>query len=284
VRDRRDRSSSFHSQHGAGPYDAAMRVPMYQLDAFTTRRFAGNPAAVVVLDGFPNDALLQSVAAENNLAETAFIVPSERGYRLRWFTPTMEVPLCGHATLAAGAVVMERLEPGRDGVVFATASGPLTVDREDVAYRMELPARTVRGVTPPPALTAALGVTPVETAIDGSNYLALLPAADDVRSLDPDLAAIARLDLSGVVVTAVDDGTHDFVSRYFAPAKGIPEDPVTGGAHCALVPFWAARTGKDTFFAYQASRRGGELDCRLVGDRVQLRGSCVFYLEGDIEL
>jgi predicted PhzF superfamily epimerase YddE/YHI9 len=133
-------------------------------------------------------------------------------------------------------------------------------------------------------MSAALGVTPVETAIDGDNYLALLPAADDVRSLEPDLAAIARPDRTGVVVTAAGDGMHDFVSRYFAPAKGIPEDPVTGGAHCALVPFWAARTGKNTFFAYQASRRGGELARRLVGDRVQRLGSCVLYLEGHIEV
>jgi PhzF family phenazine biosynthesis protein len=261
-----------------------MRVPIFQLDAFTTHRFAGNPAAVVVLERFLDDCLLQAVAAENNLAETAFVVPSEGRYLLRWFTPTVEVPLCGHATLAAGVVVIERLELGRDGVVFDTASGPLTVDRDGAAYRMELPARTVRSVPPQPALSAALGITPVQTAIDGNNYLALLPAADDVRSLDPDLAAIARLDRTGVVVTARGDGAHDFVSRYFAPAKGIPEDPVTGGAHCALVPFWAARTGKDTFLAYQASPRGGDLACRLLGDRVQLHGSCVFYLEGQIEL
>jgi PhzF family phenazine biosynthesis protein len=261
-----------------------MRVPIFQLDAFSSRRFAGNPAAVVVLDRFPEDALLQAVAAENNLAETAFVVPSTGRYRLRWFTPTVEVPLCGHATLAAGAVVAERLEPGRDSVEFDTASGPLTVDRVGSGYRIDLPVRTVRAVPLPSALAAALGVTPVETATDGGNYLALLATADEVRSLEPDLVAIARLDRTGVVVTAAGDGAHDFVSRYFAPAKGIPEDPVTGGAHCALVPFWAARTGRDTFFAYQASRRGGELTCRLAGDRVHLHGSCVFYLEGHIEL
>src|SRR6476646_7128715 len=171
-----------------------MRVPIFQLDAFTTRRFAGNPAAVVVLDRFLDGARLHEEAAENNLAETAFVVPSEDRYRLRWFTPTVEVPLCGHATLAAGAVVLDRLEPGRDSVVFDTASGPLAVDRKGTAYRMELPARTVRTVPLPPALSAALGVTPVETAIDGDNYLALLPGADDVRTLEPDLAAVARLD------------------------------------------------------------------------------------------
>ncbi|WP_432485675.1 PhzF family phenazine biosynthesis protein [Kineococcus esterisolvens] len=266
-----------------------MRVPIFQLDAFTTRRFAGNPAAVVVLDAFGDDSLLQAVAAENNLAETAFPVrssdtPSGGRFRLRWFTPTVEVPLCGHATLAAGAVVAERLEPGRNSVVFDTLSGPLRVQRDGSAYRMDLPARTVRAVPPPPGLSAALGVTPTQTAGDGGNYLALLAGEAEVRSLRPDLAAIARLDCRGVVVTAPGEGRYDFVSRYFAPAKGIPEDPVTGGAHCALVPFWAARTGRDTFLAHQASRRGGELACRLVGDRVQLTGSCVFYLEGHVEL
>ncbi|XVU27215.1 PhzF family phenazine biosynthesis protein [Actinoplanes sp. CA-054009] len=261
-----------------------MRVPIFQVDAFTSRRFAGNPAAVVVLDRFLDDALMQAVAAENNLAETAFVVPFEDGYRLRWFTPTVEVPLCGHATLAAGAVVAKRLEPGRTRVVFDTASGPLTVEREGAAYRMDLPARTVHAVPPSPALSSALGVPAVETATDGGNYLVLLAGPEVVRTLEPNLSAIAGLDRTGVVVTAADDGRYDFVSRYFAPAKGIPEDPVTGGAHCALVPFWAARTGKDSFLAYQASRRGGELACRLAGDRVHLGGSCAFYLEGHIEL
>ncbi|WP_199422541.1 PhzF family phenazine biosynthesis protein [Actinotalea solisilvae] len=261
------------------------RARIWLVDAFATRRFTGNPAAVVLLEEFADDALLQAVAAENNLAETAFLVPGEDGrHRLRWFTPVVEVPLCGHATLASGAVVLERLEPGRDEVVFETASGPLTVARDGDGYRMDLPARTVTPVPTPPALTAALGVAPVETAVDGGNYLALLATADDVRSLVPDLAAIARLDRTGVVVTAAGDGPYDLVSRYFAPAKGVPEDPVTGGAHCALVPFWAARTGRAELLAHQASRRGGELRCRLVGDRVHLHGACVFYLEGEIQL
>ncbi|WP_067507789.1 PhzF family phenazine biosynthesis protein [Actinoplanes sp. TFC3] len=261
-----------------------MRAPIYQLDAFATRRFTGNPAAVVVLEQFLDDVVLQAIAAENNLSETAFVVPGDGGYRLRWFTPAVEVPLCGHATLAASAVVLERLESGRSSVIFDTASGPLTVTREAAGYRMDLPVRTVRAVEPQPAVAAALGVTPLETAVDGGNYLALLPDAATVRALTPDLAAIARLDRTGVVVTAAGDGPYDFVSRYFAPAKGVPEDPVTGGAHCGLTPFWAARTGKDTFLAYQASQRGGELTCRLAGDRVQLLGSCVFYLEGSIEI
>lgn len=257
---------------------------MFQVDAFAARRFTGNPAAVVVLDRFLDDAVMQAVAAENNLAETAFVVADGDRYRLRWFTPVVEVALCGHATLAAGAVVTERLEPGRESVVFDTASGPLSVHRRGGGYEIDLPARSVSPVSTPGALSAALGLAPQETATDGGNYIARLATAREVRELEPDLAAVARLDRTGVVVTAVGDGPYDFVSRYFAPRKGIPEDPVTGGAHCALVPFWAARTGRETFVAHQASRRGGDLACRLVGDRVVLGGSCVFYLEGHIEL
>lgn len=262
-----------------------MRVPIFQLDAFTSRRFAGNPAAVVVLEAFVDDALMQAVAAENNLSETAFVVPEAQGtYRLRWFTPILEVPLCGHATLAAAAVVLGQLQPDHDSVVFRTASGLLSVHREDDGFRMDLPARTVTVVPTPPALSEALGIVPVECASDGGNYLVLLATAADVVSLAPDLDAIARLDRTGVVVTAPGEGAYDFVSRYFAPAKGIPEDPVTGGAHCALVPFWAVKTGKSAFVAHQASARGGDLVCGLVGDRVHLRGSCALYLDGHIEL
>jgi PhzF family phenazine biosynthesis protein len=261
-----------------------MRTPIFQLDAFTSRRFAGNPAAVMPLDAFLGDAVLQAIAAENNLAETAFLVPEGGDYRLRWFTPTMEVPLCGHATLASAAVVMERLEPGRDQVVFHSASGPLTVKRTATGYVMDFPARPSRPVPTPPGLTAALGIVPVEVVIDAFNYLVLLASAREVRELAPDIAAIARVDRSGVIVTAPGDESYDFVSRCFAPAKGIPEDPVTGGAHCALAPYWAQRLGKTEFRAFQASKRGGEVICRLVGDRVELEGGCVFYLEGEAEI
>jgi len=262
-----------------------VRVPIFQVDAFTSRRFAGNPAAVVLLEEFVDDTLMQAVAAENNLSETAFVAPGDGGeFRLRWFTPIVEVPLCGHATLAAAAVMLDHVGATRDGVVFHTASGRLSVHREDGGYRMDLPARTVTGVPTPAALSAALGTIPIECAVDGGNYLALLATADDVASLGPDLDAVARLDRTGVIVTAPDGGAHDFVSRYFAPAKGISEDPVTGGAHCALVPFWAAKTGRTSFLARQVSARGGELACRLVGDRVLLRGSCALYMDGHIEL
>ncbi len=263
-----------------------MSFPIYQVDAFAGRQFAGNPAAVVVLPHFPDDALLHDIAAENNLPETAFLVPDDGRYRLRWFTPTIEVPLCGHATLASSAVVMEKLEPGRAEVVFDSASGPLAVRRQGAAYVMDFPLHRPLPAAPPPGLAAILGATPVETLDDGFNYIVLLRDAQSVRDLAPDLDAIARFDRSGVVVTAPGDAAHeapyDFVSRYFAPAKGIPEDPVTGGAHCALAPYWAGRLDKPVLRAFQASRRGGEIVCRVAGDRVELEGSCVFYLEGRI--
>ncbi|GLH72879.1 putative isomerase [Geothrix limicola] len=261
-----------------------MRTPIFQIDAFSTRRFAGNPAAVMPMDQFPEDAVMQAIAAENNLAETAFLVRDGEDYRIRWFTPALEVPLCGHATLASAAVVMERLEPSRRRVVFHSASGSLFVSRTNTGYVMDFPARFSQPVPAPPGLAEALGVTPLEVVADGFNYLALLERAELVRGLAPDFAAIARLDRSGLIVTAPGDGGYDFVSRYFAPAKGISEDPVTGGAHCALTPYWAQRLNRTTFRAFQASRRGGELICRMVGDRVELEGSCVFYLEGTAEI
>lgn len=260
------------------------RVPIYQVDAFTTRRFRGNPAAVLLLDEYPGDSVLQAVAAENNLAETAFLVPAGEDYRLRWFTPTVEVPLCGHATLASAAVVMERLQPRRQEVVFQTASGPLPVRRTSAGYAMDFPVRRSAPVTAPPPLLAALGVAPVEVLADAFNYLVVVGEARTVRTLAPDLAAITRLDKSGVIVTAPGEDGYDLVSRYFAPAKGIPEDPVTGGAHCALTPYWAARLGRPELRAWQASARGGELRCRLLGERVELEGSCVFYLDGIADL
>jgi len=226
---------------------------------------------------------MQAIAAENNLAETAFLCPDSGDYRLRWFTPRVEVPLCGHATLASAAVVMERLEPGRARVVFHTASGPLAVTRTAQGYLMNFPARFSEAVPTPPGLSEALGATPLEVCVNDFNYLARLESARAVRELAPDMSAIARMDRSGVIVSAPGDGQYDFVSRYFAPAKGIPEDPVTGAAHCMLVPYWANRLGKTEFRAYQASQRGGDMLCRLAGDRVEMEGACVFYLEGAAE-
>jgi PhzF family phenazine biosynthesis protein len=230
-----------------------MRIPIFQVDAFAAQRFLGNPAAVIPMDRFLADATLQSIAAENNLAETAFLVPAGGDYRLRWFTPTNEVPLCGHATLASAAVVMERLEPRRSAVVFHSASGPLTVRRIAAGYVMDFPQRPCAALAPPPGLAAALGVVPVEICADQSNFLVLLESAQLLRSLAPDIPAIARLDRGGVIVTAPGDGGYDFISRYFAPAKGIPEDPVTGSAHCMLAPYWAKR------FSGLGSRRADHL-------------------------
>lgn len=263
-----------------------MRARIFTLDAFTSRRFSGNPAAVMPMDAFPRDEIMQAIAAENNLAETAFFVRESSDYRLRWFTPAVEVPLCGHATLASAAVVMERLEPERNAVVFHSKSGPLNVFRAGDGYVMDFPSRTSQPISTPPGLAAALRTTPVEVFIDAFNYLVVLEKAEQVRALKPDLEAIAHMDRTGVIVTAPGDEGYDCVSRYFAPAKGIPEDPVTGGAHCALTPYWARRLGKAELHAYQASPRGGEMTCRLSssGHRVELEGRCVFYLEGVAEI
>jgi PhzF family phenazine biosynthesis protein len=263
---------------------ASMRMPIFQVDAFATHLFTGNPAAVLPMSSFPADATMQAVAAENNLAETAFLVPEGADYRLRWFTPKVEVPLCGHATLASAAVVMERLEPGRKRVIFHTASGPLTVDRVDTGYVMNFPTRPSEPVSPPPGLTEALGAVAVEVFVNTFNYMAVLDSAQILRGLAPDMGAIQSMDRPGVIVTAPGDGAYDFLSRYFAPAKGIPEDPVTGAAHCMLTPYWARRLNKTVLLAFQASPRGGKIICRLAGDRVELEGACVFYLEGEVDI
>ena len=260
-----------------------MRSRFFQLDSFTDKLFGGNPAAVMSLAAFPEEAVMQSFAAENNLAETAFLVPEGKDYRLRWFTPAVEVPLCGHATLASAAVVMERLEPQRMTVTFHSKSGPLKVARVDGGYRMDFPARPSTPTPPPTGFVEALGAVPVELRVNEFNYMAVLADSAALHALAPDMPALAKLDRPGVIATAPGDKGYDFVSRYFAPAKGIPEDPVTGAAHCMLTPYWAARLGKSTFRAYQASRRGGEVGCQLSGDRVELEGCCVFYLEGEVE-
>lgn len=260
-----------------------MRTPIYRIDAFTSRRFTGNPAAVMPMNRFLSDAMMLAIAAENNLSETAFLVPEGGDYRLRWFTPQVEVPLCGHATLASAAVVMERLEVGRDRVVFYSASGPLTVRRSRAGYIMDFPTRLSQEIATPTGLAEALGAVPLEVRINSFNYMAVLENEKVLRELVPELTFIARMDRPGVIVTAPGDDRYDFISRYFAPAKGIPEDPVTGAAHCMLAPYWAKRLGKTEFRAFQASRRGGEMICRLAGDRTELEGTCVFFLEGEVE-
>jgi len=262
-----------------------MRVPIFHVDAFASKRFTGNPAAVVLFERYPEDDVLQAIAAENNLSETAFLAPADHAWHVRWFTPAVEVPLCGHATLASAWVIFERIEPARAEITFLTRrSGALVVRRHGAGYEMDFPSLPPAPVTPPPGLEAALGAAPVEVLANASNYLAVMDAAAIVRELAPDHRAIARLDRPGLIVTAPGDQDYDCVSRYFAPQKGIDEDPVTGGAHCALTPYWAARLGKAELHAYQASRRGGVLDCRANGARVALRGTCTSYSEGHVEL
>jgi PhzF family phenazine biosynthesis protein len=235
----------------------------------------------MLLESYSDDGVLQALAAENNLAETAFVVADGQDFRIRWFTPTVEVPLCGHATLASAAVVLERLDPARDLVRFHSASGVLTVRRAQPGYSMDFPARPCTAIEEPDGLSEAIGASPVETGWDGFNFLVRLKDQETVRHLYPNLTAVAKLPAAGAIVTAEGQGEYDCVSRYFAPAKGIPEDPVTGGAHCALTPFWAERLGKEELHAFQASARGGEMRCRLNGERVELSGECVFYLEGE---
>ena len=258
-----------------------MRLRLFQVDAFTDAVFGGNPAAVCPLDSWLDDATLQAIAAENNLSETAFLVPANGAYDLRWFTPLAEVDLCGHATLASAHVVFRHLRQEADSVGFESRSGRLEVVRcDDGSLAMDFPALAAHAVPPPPGLAAGLGAEPAAVFAD-MDYLALFDSESAVTALSPDFGALARLDRRGVIVSAPGESV-DFVSRFFCPRLGVPEDPVTGSAHCMLAPFWAGRLGKTTLHAWQASARGGMLECSVAGDRVRLTGRAVQYLEGTI--
>ncbi len=260
-----------------------MRLPMYQVDAFTDSLFGGNPAAVCPLQAWLPDATMQAIAAENNLSETAFFVRDGGDYALRWFTPTVEVDLCGHATLAAGHVVFNFLELQRDSVSFHThKAGTLVVARRGDTLVMDFPSWPAAPCQAPAGLLAALGGTPREV-LRARDHLVVYEAAAEIAALKPDLAALGKVDCWAAIVTAPGDNGIDFVSRFFAPAQGVPEDPVTGSAHCTLVPYWAKRLGKTDFEARQLSRRGGALHCALNGERVSIGGKAVVYLEGQIE-
>ncbi len=265
-------------------------ISIYQIDAFSAKPFSGNPAAVCPLTEWLDDAVMQSIAAENNLAETAFFAPEGDGYRLRWFTPSVEVKLCGHATLTSGYVVLNLLTPGKDRVVFYTLSGPLEVWRDGSNSRlaMSLPAAKSLPLALSDDLLRALGAKPVELYQSNANgyyVMAVYDKAETVQQLSPDQPAIAGL-CNGLIVTARAPVNADFdiVSRFFAPAMGIPEDPVTGSAHCQIIPYWAARLGKADLTAYQASPRGGWLYCSNAGERVIFRGDCAFFMKGEINL
>ncbi|HLB80835.1 MAG TPA: PhzF family phenazine biosynthesis protein [Dongiaceae bacterium] len=260
-----------------------MEIPLYQIDAFADRPFAGNPAAVCPLAAWLPDATMQAIAAENNLSETAFFVPADGHYDLRWFTPTIEVDLCGHATLAAGFVISTYLAPGTAEMRFQTRSGPLGVSRRGDLFALDFPARPAQPCPPPAALIEGLGRKPDEILAAEGNYLAVYPGEAELRALAPDMGPLAALGRVGVIATAAGRDV-DFVSRYFAPAFGIPEDPVTGSAHCTLVPYWARRLGKAEMSARQVSRRGGELECEDRGARVIIAGRAALYLEGRIHV
>jgi PhzF family phenazine biosynthesis protein len=261
------------------------RLRLYQVDAFTSRLFGGNPAAVVPLERWLDDATLQAIALENNLAETAFFVPEGDGFRLRWFTPEVEVKLCGHATLASAFVLFTELARGRREVRFATRSGVLTVRAAGERLVMDFPRWSVEPLSPVPSgLTRALNAAPRETrsADDGGHLFLVFDTEAQVRALAPDFRALRAIE-AGVIATAPGQES-DCVVRYFAPAFGIDEDSATGSIHCALTPYWAERLGKTAIHSRQVSRRGAELFCELKGNRVDIAGNAVKYLEGWIEV
>jgi PhzF family phenazine biosynthesis protein len=262
-----------------------MSLRITQVDAFTNRPFAGNPAAVCILPKAADAAWMLNVALEMNLAETAFLVPQSDGYDLRWFTPAVEVDLCGHATLASAHVLWEegRLKPNEQAR-FHTKSGLLTAERRGSWIELDFPATPPAVAPAPQGLIEAIGAKPQFVGRSRFDYLVEVENEATVRELTPDLTALSRVQARGIIVTSRSDGKsdYDFVSRFFAPQSGVPEDPVTGSAHCALTPYWSAKLGKKELVAYQASARGGELRLRLAGERVRLGGQAVTVLRGEL--
>ena len=259
-----------------------MQIPIFQVDAFTNKLFSGNPAAVCPLDNWLPDTQLQAIAAENNLAETAFFIKDNGGYHLRWFTPTVEVDLCGHATLASAFVILTRLTPSEQSVRFESKSGELIVTREGDKFTLDFPSRTPTECHPHPQLATALGGVP-EAILAARDYLVVYGSEDELRALKPDMEQLKATDRFAVSATAPSNN-FDYVFRFFAPAQGIPEDPATGSAHCTLIPYWSNRLGKTGLHAFQLSPRGGEFWCEDCGPRVRISGEVVCFLEGTISL
>ena len=255
-----------------------MSIPYFQIDAFTSTLFAGNPAGVCLLADWLPDPVLQSIAAENNLPETAFVVQRDSFFDLRWFTPHLEMELCGHATLAAAHVLFRHLGFSHSVIRFQTRSGLLTVTRDGDLLTLDFPARPAVACAAPPELIEGLGSIPFATA-KARDYLAVFETERAVRDLQPEMAALMRLDCLGIIATAPGEDC-DFVSRFFAPRAGVPEDPVTGSAHCTLIPYWAQRLGHPRLRAHQVSPRGGELFCEHRGERVGIAGRAVTYSTG----
>lgn len=263
--------------------DAETNLPVYVVDAFTDCAFRGNPAAVCLYERWLPDEILQAVAAENNLSETAFLVPLGEDWELRWMTPTTEVDLCGHATLASAYVLFHEVQPERQDVRFHTKSGVLEVTREGEQIVLDFPARPPEPCAAPPGLAWALDAEPIEVLRSSHDVLAAFEREPQVRGLRPSMDQLLELGSQGVIVTAPGDEV-DFVSRYFAPAVGVPEDPVTGAAHCTLTPYWSRRLGKKKLRACQVSQRGGSLTVEDCGERVHIGGRAVLVMRGEILL
>jgi PhzF family phenazine biosynthesis protein len=257
-----------------------MQLPIFQVDAFTREAFHGNPAAVVPLEEWLDSETMLSIAAENNLAETAFFVKSGGGYELKWFTPEIEMDLCGHATLASAFVLWNELGFAGDEISFETKSGTLKVTREGELITLDFPSRPAEETDIPEGLTEALGDAP-QKVLRSRDYLAVYNTESEILALRPDFRAISELGVHAVIVTAPGEKS-DFVSRFFAPSVGVDEDPVTGSAHCTLIPYWAEQLEKNDLYARQVSKRGGELFCELRGERVRIGGNAVLYLKGEI--
>ena len=258
-------------------------IPIYQADAFTNQLFGGNPAAICPLEEWLPDALMQQIALENNLAETAFFVKTDKGFHLRWFTPELEIDLCGHATLATAHILFTELGYSGDEILFETQkAGVLTVTRDGDKYTLDFPSRPPMPTEMPAGLLGALGgnVEP-KVVLKSRDYFLVYDRESDIVNLKPDFAALAKIDAIGIIVTAKGDEV-DFVSRFFAPNAGVAEDPVTGSAHCNLIPYWANQLQKKKMHAYQLSARKGELWCELNDDRVLISGQAVTYLKGEI--
>jgi PhzF family phenazine biosynthesis protein len=260
-----------------------MQIPYYQVNAFTKSLFGGNPAGVCPLNSWPADEVLQAIAAENNLSETAYFVQQGDKYELRWFTPKLEVELCGHATLASAFVIFNYLDKSVDNARFETKSGLLTVRRHDELIVMDFPAWQTNRCSAPEELLKGLGVGPKYLLRSSRDYLAVYDSEEAVKSLKPDMKLLEEVDCLGIIVTAPGSNC-DFVSRFFAPRAGIPEDPVTGSAHCTLIPYWSERLNKQKLHALQLSQRQGELFCQFLGDRVSIAGYAITYLKGTINL
>jgi PhzF family phenazine biosynthesis protein len=259
-----------------------MNIPIYQVDAFSSNVFSGNPAAVCPLPHWLDERTMQLIARENNLSETAFFVIEQDHYHIRWFTPVEEVDLCGHATLASAFIIFTELDPNISHVLFDSRSGPLRVEHAGKMLSLDFPSQPPSACDPPAELIKGLGMKPA-AVLKSADYFVVFDHEDDIRSMRPDMALLKKVDLRGIIVTAPGIRS-DFVSRFFAPRLGIDEDPVTGSAHCALTPYWAHRLGKKELHAFQVSERGGELFCREMGERVLISGQAVKYMQGNITI